>query len=250
MVDVVSRPHRSCPDDRRGFSPRTNPNRQASKALPGAEDSAARAGAGQLQGPAADFPERCTPRRPRQPLNEDQKSLADRYFPLAVRMACEMTEKLPRHADDWQESAFVALVEAAQVFDPDRGVDFAAYARIHIRGALANTRSEIRGGKPGARPQGRVPHTFYDSDLEEDATLQFRQAEGCVGAELEFAERVERLSRGLPDHQARTLRYIYLDGMSQQEAAARIGCSEPTLSRIHQRVLTRLRQDHALNLCA
>jgi hypothetical protein len=46
------------------------------------------------------------------------------------------------------------------------------------------------------------------------------------------------------------MRHIYLDGMTQQETAARMSCSEPTMSRLHGQVLTWFRTIHAMDLSA
>ena len=42
--------------------------------------------------------------------------------------------------DELRAEAYAALVEAAQAFDPDRGVDFPVYARPRILGAIRDYR--------------------------------------------------------------------------------------------------------------
>ncbi|QEH35401.1 flagellar biosynthesis sigma factor [Aquisphaera giovannonii] len=244
MEDRNSRPDRSMPDDRRGFSPRTNPNRPSCSAEASGPPAAAASES------ASAYPARCNPRPPRQPLDREQQQLAVRYMPLARKMAREMADRIPRHAEDWEESALFALVEAAQSFDPSREINFATFARIRINGALLNTWSKLRGRRrrrgacaaPDRGPGGRAQHGT--------PLLRLGRVEPPVGEELDNHDAVETWTRQLPGREALTLRHIYLEGMSQQQAAAAIGCSEPTMSRVHQHVLKCLREVHALELCA
>ena len=55
-----------------------------------------------------------------------------------------------------------------------------------------------------------------------------------VGTDLEDLETVQEWIRKLPRLQSLAFRHIYLEGKTQEEAAALIGCSPPTLSRIHR----------------
>jgi RNA polymerase sigma factor for flagellar operon FliA len=71
-------------------------------------------------------------------------------LPLVGHYVREMLNKVPTHVnrDDLTSAAMMALALAAQAFDPTRGVPFARYAAIRIRGALID---ELRGMDFGAR---------------------------------------------------------------------------------------------------
>ena len=89
------------------------------------------------------YPERCNPRRPEAPLDAASKNWRHRYLPLARSLACRMEYLFPAAGDELQSVAFLALVEAAQSFDPSRGVNFATFARLRIWGALCDCRREM-----------------------------------------------------------------------------------------------------------
>src|SRR3982750_150150 len=64
------------------------------------------------------------------------QQLALDYLPLAKSLARLFAAKIPREADEFRSVAFIALCESAARFDPDRGINFATFARPHILGAL------------------------------------------------------------------------------------------------------------------
>jgi RNA polymerase sigma factor FliA len=68
----------------------------------------------------------------------DVTELVKAHLPLAVHLARERAASLPVHIniDDLRSAAMLALVVSAKGFDPDRGVPFAHFAAIRIRGAL------------------------------------------------------------------------------------------------------------------
>jgi RNA polymerase sigma factor for flagellar operon FliA len=78
------------------------------------------------------------------------EQLIEAHLPLVGHLVRETLGKVPAHVnrDDLTSAAMMALVVAAQGFDPDRGVPFARYAAIRIRGALLD---ELRGMDWAAR---------------------------------------------------------------------------------------------------
>ncbi len=69
-------------------------------------------------------------------VNED--ALIDRHLPLLKTTVDRMRIYLPPtlEMDDLYSVAFTGLASAARKFDPAQGVPFAAYATLHIRGAV------------------------------------------------------------------------------------------------------------------
>jgi DNA-directed RNA polymerase specialized sigma subunit len=55
----------------------------------------------------------------------------------------------PGAQDEFESAALLALVEAAQAFDPTRGVKFTTFAHHRISGALRDLKRELysRGGR-------------------------------------------------------------------------------------------------------
>jgi DNA-directed RNA polymerase specialized sigma subunit len=66
---------------------------------------------------------------------------------------------------------------------------------------------------------------------------------------MERTEMVESFLRRLPRVHAKACRFIYIDGKSQDEAAALLGCSKSYLSRLHRAALDWLIRDHAAERC-
>jgi RNA polymerase sigma factor (sigma-70 family) len=185
---------------------------------------------------------KCDPRPPKTPLNDDQRGLTVRYLPLAQALAHKSARSCPAGRDEFQSAAFLALVEAAQAFDPSRKVDFAVYARHRIRGALADVRRELFHG--GWRGQTASAPRFQS--LEPDSESRGRvvgiQAGEPVGAELETADVVENWLNKLSPRHSSAFRHVYLDGKTLEEAAAIVGCSKSSMSRLRRDTLTWFQQ--------
>jgi len=177
-------------------------------------------------------------RHDRQPLSEQQRQLAEQYVPLARSMARRLDPYWPMEKDELYSTAMLALVEAAQSFDPTRKVSFATFARHRIRGALRDFQrlvgsaetGEIRNASPMVSPLGR--------DLEQYGQVLGIRPADPVGLEIESRDAVEGWLRRLPRAHAAACRMIYLEGKSQTEAAAAVGCSPSYLSRLHSESIT------------
>lgn len=70
--------------------------------------------------------------------------LIESHLSLISHLVRERMAKLPSHVcpDELESAALLALLLAARSFDPDRGVPFAHFATIRIRGAIID---ELRG---------------------------------------------------------------------------------------------------------
>ena len=78
------------------------------------------------------------------------EELVHENLPLVGHLVREVLAKVPAHVsrDELSSAGMMALVISAQGFDPDRGVPFARFAAIRIRGALLD---ELRGMDWAAR---------------------------------------------------------------------------------------------------
>ncbi|MDR3618972.1 MAG: sigma-70 family RNA polymerase sigma factor [Paludisphaera borealis] len=229
MNDAMRRSPFSQRHEKTGFSDRTNPCRP-----PQPRDAERSPG----QCSDASYPAKCDPRKPRTPLNDDQRGLTERYLQLAQTLAQRIARSWPAGSDEFQSAAFLALVEAAQAFDPSRNVDFATYARHRIRGALLDVQRELfsRGWRGQAE---RAPRFLpLRAGLETQGRVVGAQSVVPVGAELEAADAVENWLKKLSPRHATAFRHLYLDGKTVEEAAALAGCSKGAMSRLHRETLS------------
>ncbi len=70
------------------------------------------------------------------PLTDAQSRLALTCLPLAVKEAARINLPLDATREDAVSEAFVALCNAARLFDPTRGVMFSTYACWAVRRRL------------------------------------------------------------------------------------------------------------------
>jgi RNA polymerase sigma factor (sigma-70 family) len=196
---------------------------------------------------------RCELYRDRGPLTDEQRALATRYLPMASAIAKRMDGLLPGENDELESTAYLALVEAAQTFDPSVSVHFATYARHRIHGALRDLRRlMVSGGRRGDLAPRPVFQKLAE-DVEKYGQVIGINPERPVGADIEATEFVEDWLSRLPRAQATACRLIYIDGKSQEEAAEVVGCSRSNFSRLHQNAITWLfeefRHARASQLC-
>ena len=65
-------------------------------------------------------------------------ALVASHLPLVSYAVTEIASRVPRHVnrDDLVSAGMYGLVQAAQAFDPDRGIEFAGFAKSRIKGAV------------------------------------------------------------------------------------------------------------------
>jgi RNA polymerase sigma factor (sigma-70 family) len=136
------------------------------------------------------------------------------FLPLARSLARPYRRAYPRHADDYSGAAALALVEAAATYDPGRGVSFARHASCRIAWALRDERRRLvrAARRPPCRPIREDRHPAADPDSRDEAAAILRR---------------------LGPRHAAVLRAIYLDGLTQADAAARLDLSQATVCRLH-----------------
>jgi len=212
-------------DSKAAFPLRARPDQPSSPV--GSERSAAR-------NPTSPYPRSCNPNPPKPPLNDAQRALVMQYLPLARAMAHRIARKWPAGSDDFQSAAFLALVEAAQAFDPLRGVSFATFARPRVQGALVDAQRGlfIKGWRGTAETRPKFEPLEPDSELR--GRVVGAQADPPIGADLETNDAVEHWLKKLPARHSTALRLIHLDGKTQAEAAALVGCSPATIHRLNR----------------
>src|ERR1700761_956733 len=87
--------------------------------------------------------------------------LVEDNLALVGHLVREMLAKVPAHVsrDELTSAAMMALVVSAQGFDPDRGVPFARFAAIRIRGALMDELRSMDWAARSVRGRAREVET-------------------------------------------------------------------------------------------
>ena len=88
---------------------------------------------------------------------EETAELVRTHLPLVGYLVRELISRLPAHVcrDDLVSAGHYALVLAARSFVPDRGVPFARFATIRIRGALTDELRSMDWASRGVRGKAR-----------------------------------------------------------------------------------------------
>lgn len=180
-------------------------------------------------------------RKPRGRLNVQQQQLAEKYLPLARKLAKPMKNIFPSDWEEYESAACMALVEAAEAFKPDRHVKFSTFASRRIFGALKDVRRRKRtksllvcdGG-----PAIELSELAHDPELHGRVLMTEPMEE--VGWDLECTEAVESWLRKLPRGHAAACREIYLHGKTHAEAAEAVGLSPSRVTYIHQEAIAML----------
>jgi RNA polymerase sigma factor (sigma-70 family) len=191
-------------------------------------------------------PKTTRPRKPRERLTTEQQELATNYMPLARKLAKHLKMHWPIYFEELDSAACLAMVEAAQAFDPERGVKFATFARMRILGALCDAKRRIHA-KAVERPLPNVPRVYrYIPGVVERCMLMLTSPDPEVGTELEAIEEVEYWLRALPARHAKICREIYLNNLSQAEVAKRHGCAKSRISHLHAEAIRILHDSYAV----
>ncbi|MEP0815144.1 MAG: sigma-70 family RNA polymerase sigma factor [bacterium] len=131
------------------------------------------------------------------------------------------------YAEDCLSEGLLALVRAADRFSPSRGVPFAAFARIAIRGAMIDY---LRRVAP-------VALASEELDAAKFARLSLDDGDPAVDRLASVLAALERL----PEKERRVLAGLYLDDRPRSEIAKELGVSGPRVSQIHAKAVRRLR---------
>jgi len=158
---------------------------------------------------------------------ERRNALVLEHLDWARTIARAVAGRLPSWvaADDLIGPAEIALVQAAERYDPVRNDSFRGYAERRIRGACYD--SVRRRNYPVA-----TPAVAEQADPHPDPEEQMRATEML---------RVWQVVDRLPPRHRLLIRCLYIDGVSlaEQSAHCTVGCAR--LSQIHREALVMLR---------
>lgn len=192
-----------------------------------------------------------------------------KYSPWARRVAGGVYARLRVPQMEWADftqNAMLGMLEAMGRFDPGRGLDFIAYAKLRVRGAVFNgVRVFLTGTDRATDPlryEARL-ESLADSRRSQsapDPLLGFADTVALLGTgflletagppESLQASRVETALRHqlleamdeLSDRERLVLSTHYLDQIQFQEIAAHLGLTKGRVSQIHKAGLGKLRE--------
>jgi len=95
-------------------------------------------------------------------------------LPLVGYHVCELLGRVPAYVsrNDLASAGSLALVQAAQAYDPSTGVPFARYAALRIRGALLDELRSMDWVSRGARQRARRVSTTSDVEATSRTALK------------------------------------------------------------------------------
>jgi RNA polymerase sigma factor for flagellar operon FliA len=118
------------------------------------------------------------------------EALVRENLPLVGYIARETASRLPRHldSDDLAGAGALALVQAAQSFDPSLGVPFARFANTRIRGAMIDQMRQrdwaTRSLRSRARALAATTETLTIALGRTPADSELAEASGLTQAEI------------------------------------------------------------------
>lgn len=181
------------------------------------------------------------PRKKRSELTPEQQDLAARYIALARSLAKPVKLRWTQHLDDIDSAANIALVEAAQAYNPRLGIKFATFARRRITGALADIQRYLYN-KAYPRRLPNEPRSFHFVPGEEERSLlMLTTPDPAVGSDVEAAEEVEHWLADLSPRHAAACRELFLRDRTQEEAARSLGCVKSRVCTLRAEALELLR---------
>lgn len=199
-----------------------------------------------LDVPAANDVYRCTPDDPAAGLT------------LVKQIAASVARRLPSHVDRDELVSLGAMgyAEARVRFDPSRGVPFAGFAAMRIRGAIldglraADTLS--RGDRKRAREEATPTPPKIVSDPEEvDHALATASYDGDVSDLLAHQELVAELRAALatlPERERHVVTRHFFEEVPMKVIGAELGVTESRISQIISGAVARLRAEFGIAL--
>src|SRR5579884_3617754 len=186
------------------------------------------------------------------PLCANWQKLAEDNWPLVKKIAGDFGKRGADY-DDVVSIGNVALVDAAQRFDPSRGVPFGAYAAMLIRQSIVKSLSPTSDAmSPGRRNRPlRAPSSSEAQDRAEDSDDEDSIADDKPDPEQTYAESdttatVDAVSASLRARlKGRDLHVIeqrYSRRKTQAQIAEEMGISYQAVQQIEARALSRMRK--------
>ncbi|MCP9850058.1 sigma-70 family RNA polymerase sigma factor [Cyanobium sp. Morenito 9A2] len=221
--------------------------------------------------------------RPARPLSralQERNQRVEHYRGIVRPIALHYASVCSEQADDLQQVGLLGLIRAAELYQRERAIPFAAFARPHIRGAILHYLRDVAPsvrlprrqqeladrvratGRQLTQELGRTPS---DDQLRQVLGLSVQQwqrfEQACCLRRVELLEHdpaiaAEPVAPGEPEQpprallamaeleprQGRVVRAVVLGGASLREVARELEVSPMTAHRLLHRGLDQLRQ--------
>jgi RNA polymerase sigma factor FliA len=211
--------------------------------------------------------------------NSARADIFSRYSHFARRLARFERSRRPKYGldiEDFEQLAFEGLIKAIDQFDPGRGTPFEAYARLRIRGVIAdghgrsseeaalytsNTRQlrdRIRSLQNGPTQKnkgaleeltdlvvGLAIGLFLDGpqgETNHDLNAKYVQAHYNGEALKDLEGRVQEIVLTLDDPARQVIQLHYRDGVSFKQISALKGVTKGRVSQIHREALREIQR--------
>jgi RNA polymerase sigma-B factor len=219
-----------------------------------------------------------TPATPRTLRQRNQ--LVEAHRDLVRPLALHYARRCPEPQEDLQQAGMLGLIRAAELYCPEQGTPFAAFARPHIRGAILHhlrdvaprvrlprrqaerleriLREEARGAGSTCGPRAPLPWEERAVLLRQRELSRPLPLEGTLLDDLpaqepeegeptaldpgQSAQRVRALLEQLEPRQRRVVSQVVLAGGSYRHLAQELGISPMTVKRLLQQGLDNLRR--------
>lgn len=162
----------------------------------------------------------------------DSEALVIAHLPLVAPIARRIRRGLPPSFElaDMEQLGALGLLAAARDYDASRGVAFAWFARMKIRGAILDGIDDraYREGTMGELPKAPVAARVASQE--------------SVAAEREGVSRLLAAVSALTPRQRAIIRLRYVEGESQAAAGAALGISQRGACDLEARALAALRR--------
>lgn len=186
-------------------------------------------------------------------MNKSRNARVEQHLSIVDPVARYYAANSGQDQEDLRQVGLLGLLRAAERFEPNRSVPFAAFAKPHIRGAILHY---LRDGAALVRIPRRDQAVESDESALMNAAKQRRslitndldhlQSMEPVGAKHEQLEHSMEVMTALadldrPERQAVT--HVILKGQSLRQAGRCIGVSAMTVQRRLKRGLNSLRHE-------
>ena len=200
------------------------------------------------------------PAQPSPLSTQEQATYIARYTHVVRQIVGGFQRKLPRNVlrDDLIAAGMSGLWDAVRKHAHEQSLNFDWYVRVRIRGAILDElRAQdwlprrARAAAAEAEQADGYTTSFAPVVLRIDDVSQLDQARCLVAAESTNAETAvearcvkEKLTRAvdaLPERERHIVAMHYFRGVRFKDLGALLGVSEPRVSQLHSRAMTRLK---------
>ena len=163
-----------------------------------------------------------------------RRQLIEAYQPLVFKQAMPFRQ-LDNIMDVIQEGT-VGLIEAAESFEPERGVAFSLFAVHRIRGRMLNF----------LQKEGKTDLACIDGWADPEGTLQNHMADASVSvaeqAEVHvLVDKLRDAMERLPQKERMVLENVYLKSAEVREVAEELDVSTAHIYRLQKNGIRRIR---------